>query len=54
MATTKQAKISDLVPDDRNFNKHSEYGMSLLEKSVTSWQPSAPGRKKVGDSLIYI
>lgn len=34
MATTKQAKISDLVPDDRNFNKHSEYGMSLLEKSV--------------------
>ena len=34
MAQTKQAKISDLVPDDRNFNKHSEYGMSLLEKSV--------------------
>ena len=26
--------ISELVPDDRNFNRHSEYGMSLLEKSV--------------------
>lgn len=28
------AKISDLKFDDKNFNKHSEYGMSLLEKSL--------------------
>lgn len=26
--------IKDLVPDARNFNRHSEYGMRLLEKSV--------------------
>ncbi len=29
--TTK--KISELVPDDKNFNKGSEYGNSLIEKS---------------------
>lgn len=34
MAETKQANIKELIPDDKNFNKHSEYGMSLLEKSV--------------------
>lgn len=28
------AKISDLKFDDKNFNKHTEYGMSLLEKSL--------------------
>ena len=28
------AKISDLRFDDKNFNKHTEYGMSLLEKSL--------------------
>lgn len=27
-------KISDLKFDDKNFNKHTEYGMSLLEKSL--------------------
>ena len=26
--------ISDLRFDDKNFNKHSEYGMGLLEKSL--------------------
>lgn len=26
--------ISQLIPDDMNFNKHSEYGMGLLEKSI--------------------
>lgn len=28
------AKISDLKFDDKNFNKHTEYGMGLLEKSL--------------------
>ena len=26
--------ISDLKFDRKNFNKHTEYGMSLLEKSL--------------------
>lgn len=28
------SNIKDLKFDDRNFNKHTEYGMSLLEKSL--------------------
>ena len=28
------AKIEELKFDDKNFNKHTEYGMSLLEKSL--------------------
>jgi len=28
------AKIEDLIFDDKNFNKHTEYGMGLLEKSL--------------------
>ena len=32
-----QAKIDQLIPDDRNLNKHTEYGSSLLEKSVTQF-----------------
>ena len=28
------ASIKDLKFDDKNFNKHTEYGMSLLEKSL--------------------
>ena len=28
------ATIKDLKFDDKNFNKHTEYGMSLLEKSL--------------------
>lgn len=27
-------KIDELKFDDKNFNKHTEYGMSLLEKSL--------------------
>lgn len=34
MAQTEKGNIRQLIPDDKNFNKHSEYGMSLLEKSV--------------------
>ena len=34
MAEIKEAKISDLVFDDKNFNKHTSYGMSLIEKSI--------------------
>ena len=30
----KQAKVSDLTFDDKNFNKHTEFGMSLIEKSL--------------------
>jgi DNA modification methylase len=29
----KPSKISDLIPDDKNFNKGNEYGNSLIEKS---------------------
>ena len=28
------SNISELKFDDKNFNKHTEYGMSLLEKSL--------------------
>ena len=34
MAEIKEAKLSDLVFDDKNFNRHTEYGMSLIEKSI--------------------
>ena len=27
-------KITDLIPDPSNYNKHSAYGMGLLEKSM--------------------
>ena len=37
MAQTKQANIKELIPDSKNFNRHSEYGMSLLEKSVSKF-----------------
>lgn len=29
-----KAKITDLKPDVSNYNKHTEFGMSLLEKSI--------------------
>lgn len=35
MAKIIQDKISKLIPDDKNMNKHNEYGMSLLEKSIS-------------------
>jgi hypothetical protein len=31
---SKRIKITDFHPDEKNFNKHSEYGMSLLQKSI--------------------
>jgi hypothetical protein len=30
-------KIDQLTPDDRNLNRHTEYGSSLLEKSVAQF-----------------
>ena len=27
-------KLSDLTPDDKNYNKGSEFGNSLIEKSL--------------------
>lgn len=34
MAKLKDAKLKDLVFDNKNFNKHTEFGMSLIEKSL--------------------
>lgn len=34
MAEKQNIKVSDLTFDDKNFNKHTEFGMSLLEKSL--------------------
>lgn len=31
---TQQAKVQDLHFDDLNFNKHTQFGMSLMEKSL--------------------
>jgi hypothetical protein len=33
MAKIKNAKISDLIPDDKNANKGTEYGKYLMDKS---------------------
>lgn len=37
----KKAKVSDLTFDDKNFNKHTEYGMSLIEKASATMVPGA-------------
>ena len=29
-----ELKISDLIPDDKNYNKGTEFGNSLIEKSL--------------------
>ena len=34
MAKATKIKVSELIPDDKNNNKHTAYGMDLLEKSV--------------------
>jgi hypothetical protein len=34
MPNKKPSKIGDLLPDNRNANKHSEFGSSLLQKSL--------------------
>lgn len=31
-----EGKIDQLIPDDKNMNRHNQYGMSLLEKSIGS------------------
>lgn len=33
----KRAKIEDLIPDDKNFNKGSQYGKSLMNKSLSKF-----------------
>jgi sporulation protein YlmC with PRC-barrel domain len=37
MAKEKTIKISELIPDDKNFNQGSEFGNSLIEKSFTKF-----------------
>ena len=39
MAKSKESdiKLSDLIPDDKNFNKGSEYGNGLIEKSFSKF-----------------
>lgn len=37
MAETKSIKISELIPDDMNFNKGSEFGGHLIEKSFSKF-----------------
>ena len=32
--SVKQAKLSDLIPDDKNFNRGTEFGQHLIEKSL--------------------
>lgn len=34
MAKEKQTTIEDLTFDDKNFNRHTEFGLSLVEKSL--------------------
>lgn len=31
---SKRIKLTDFLPDDKNMNAHTQYGMGLLEKSV--------------------
>lgn len=33
----KHAKITDLIPDDKNYNKGNEFGNSLIEKSLSKF-----------------
>ena len=37
MAKLKEIKINELIPDDKNFNKGSEFGNSLIEKSFNKF-----------------
>ncbi len=34
---SKKAKLKDLVPDDRNYNKGNEFGNALIEKSLSKF-----------------
>ena len=37
MAKIEKKKIEDLIPDDLNFNKGTEFGQSIIEKSLRSF-----------------
>lgn len=37
MTEIKNGKLKELIQDDKNMNKHNEYGMSLLEKSISKY-----------------
>lgn len=32
----REGKLSELIPDDKNMNKHNQFGMRLLEKSIST------------------
>lgn len=34
MAEIREGQLSELIPDDKNMNRHTPYGMSLIEKSI--------------------
>ena len=34
MEQINKGRTSDLIPDDKNFNKHTERGLSMLRKSI--------------------
>lgn len=36
MSKILENKISSLIPDDKNMNVHNQYGMHLLEKSIST------------------
>jgi uncharacterized protein YbaR (Trm112 family) len=35
MTKIEEGKITKIIPDDKNMNRHNQYGMSLLEKSIS-------------------
>lgn len=35
MSELKKAKIADLIPDTKNFNKGNEFGNAMIRKSIT-------------------
>ena len=37
MTEIKNGKLKELIQDDKNMNRHNEYGMSLLEKSISEY-----------------
>lgn len=37
MAKIKKTKIEDLIPDDLNFNKGTQFGQSMIEKSLRTF-----------------
>lgn len=37
MSEIKNGKLKELIQDDKNMNKHNEYGMTLLEKSISEY-----------------